>query len=143
MFMAILGEGRAVMTFMFALLISYFIGTLIYYFFPTIAPAALFHSPLFTFQEHDTYIKFYEIHHHLMPTTTQGGMIAFPSFHVIWASLLIYVTRPRWWLFLPLLAWNAILISSTMLLGWHYLADALCGIVLAAGSIWVSEKIYS
>lgn len=139
---AALKHERSMMVFLVALLLSYLIGTLIFYFFPTTAPASIIHSPAFTFQEHDTYIKFYEIHHHLRITTDEGGLIAFPSFHVIWSTLLIYLTRRRWWLWIPLLIWNTCIIFSTVLLGWHYIADVFGGLAVASMAILAGEWVW-
>lgn len=142
MLVAILGHERRIVIFLIAMLLSYLIGTLIFYFFPTTAPASILDSPYFTFEQHDTYIKFYEMHHHLRLTTTNGGLIAFPSFHVIWGILMIYLARARWWLFIPALIWNIILISSTVFLGWHYVADVFGGFAVAAVTILVGQWVW-
>lgn len=140
--LALLLQHRSAKVFLIALLVSYPIGTLIFYFFPTTAPASIMHSAYFTFQEHDTYIKFYEMRHHLKLTTDEGGLIAFPSFHVIWGVLLIYLTRSKKWLFYPILFWNIIMIASTVALGWHYLIDVISGTIIAGLSILIAEYSY-
>lgn len=141
--MAVLLCERRVKVFLFAMLLTYPVGTMIFYFFPTTAPASVMHSVYFTFQEHDTFIKFYQMHHHLKVTTDMGGLIAFPSFHVIWAVLLIYLVRDKKWLFFPVLLWNLVLIGSTVCLGWHYLLDVIAGITIGSGCIYASERIYN
>ncbi len=128
--MTILGCKRAVMVFLLALMLTYPIGTMIYYFFPTTAPAQTLHSNLFLPESHATYIKFYEIRHYIKLTTTEGGLIAFPSFHVIWAILFTYMTFEKKWLFYPLIVLNCILVFSTLALGWHYLADIIASIIV-------------
>lgn len=142
MLVAILGHEKRIVIFLVAMLISYLIGTLIFYFFPTTAPASVLHSPYFTFEEHDTYIKFFEMHHHLKLTTTDGGLIAFPSFHIVWGVLMIYLSRARWWLFIPILLWNIVLMSSTVLLGWHYIADVFGGIAVASIGILAGQWVW-
>jgi len=142
MLLALLMQKRAVQVLLISLLISFFIGTTIYYFFPTIAPASMFHDPNFALQQHDTFIKFYEIHHGLPITTAQGGLIAFPSFHVVWAVMLAYSFRHKKYLFYPMALFNSLIILSTLMLGWHYLTDVIGGIILAGLSIFAAELIH-
>ena len=56
------------------------------------------------------------------------GLITFPSFHTVWALLLV-AACPR-----PLKAasvlLNAAVIVATLTTGWHYLSDVLAGIVV-------------
>lgn len=114
-----------------AMLLTFLIGALCYYFFPTTAPVSVFHSTYFSNFEQATYLKFYQIHHYLAPTTDQGGMVAFPSFHVVWAVLLTHLVWKQRWLFYPVLLLNSLVILSTVLLGWHYFMDVVGGILLA------------
>ena len=140
--LALLLEKRAIKVYLLAMLLASIVGFSIYYFFPTTAPASVFFDKNFTPFQHDTFIKFFEIHHHLPITTTQGGLIAFPSFHVIWAALLAYSLKNRKHLFYPVLVFNAIVIVSTVFLGWHYLTDVIGGLTLAGLSVWAAEVIY-
>lgn len=137
--LALMMQKRAIRVLFISLLISFVIGTTIYYFLPTMAPASMFYDPHFALQQHDTFIKFYEIHHYLTVTTSEGGLIAFPSFHVVWAVLLAYAFRHKKYLFGPMIVFNAIIILSTIMLGWHYLTDVISGVALAAISIGAAE----
>lgn len=141
--LTLLQQHRALNVFLMAMLMAFLLGTTIYYFFPTIAPAGILQSPYFTEEQLATSLKFFQLHHHLPITTVEGGLIAFPSFHVAWAVLLAYLCRPKAWLFYPMLLLNTLVIAATFMLGWHYLVDALAGIVLAIGAIIVAEKIYA
>ncbi len=124
-----------------AMLISFLIGTAIYYFFPTSAPVSVIDSPYFLSSEHATALKFYQIHHYVPVTTGDGGLIAFPSFHVVWAILLCYAVRGKHWLFYPLVLINLLVIASTLLLGWHYLVDVIAGAILAMVAITLARHI--
>ncbi|VEG89961.1 phosphatase PAP2 family protein [Legionella spiritensis] len=115
----------------FLVLFSAVIGFSFYYFFPTIAPASMVESPLFFDAQHATGIKFMEIHNHQPPSTIEGGMIALPSFHAIWAWFCLYLCRKLKVLFLLLLPVNLLLIASCVLLGWHYPVDIAAAVVLA------------
>lgn len=121
------------------MLISAIIGFTLYYFFPTTAPASVISSPFFTTAQHATGIKFAEIHHYITPSTLQGGMIALPSFHVIWAWFCLYLVRGVplfFWLLLPV---NTVLVISCVFLGWHYPIDVAASIII----IYVSHKLYN
>lgn len=140
--LAIWLDKKAFEIFLLSLIFSYFIGTTIYYFFPTAGLTAVFQSPHFLPGEHLTFKKFYDLHHHIKFTFTGGGMIAFPSFHVAWAILLTYACRYKKWIFYPLILLNIFVISSTVMLGWHYLTDVFGGIFLAAIATVLATKLY-
>lgn len=140
--LGLLMDKEAVNMYFLTFLISYLIGPTIYYFFPTAGPTIIFYSPHFLISQHATSLKFYEVHHHLPVTTYDGGMIAFPSFHVFWAVLLTYACKNKKWLFYPLIPVNIVGIAATVLLGWHYLTDVFGGILLAYISIHLARYIY-
>jgi len=120
------------------MLISAIIGFVFYYFFPTTAPASNIISPYFSTEQLDTGLKFRQIHAYISPTTVDGGMIAMPSFHVIWAWLCLYLSRawrPLLILFIPL---NILLALSCVLLGWHYPIDLLGSLI----TIVITHTIY-
>ncbi len=114
----------------FLLLFSTIIGFVFYYFFPTTAPASILDNPYFASAQHATGLKFSQIHQHIQPTTLDGGLVALPSFHVIWAWFSLYLIRSwpiPWMLLLPI---NLLLVLSCVLLGWHYPMDILGGLVV-------------
>jgi membrane-associated phospholipid phosphatase len=133
---------KAVGVFFIAELITVFIGFALYYFFPTMAPSGIFHSPYFSPAQHDTSLRFYEMHHFLKITSTAGGLIAFPSFHVIWAILLTYAVRAQKIIFYPLCCYNFVLIMATVFLGWHYAMDVVGGIMVAMIAIGLANWVY-
>lgn len=114
----------------FMLLTTTLIGFSIYYFFPTIAPASAIGGDLFSPYQLATGVKFNQIHHHIPPTTLEGGLIAFPSFHTIWALLCVYILKEWTIPCLLLFVVNALLIASCVLLGWHYVSDILAGFII-------------
>ena len=114
----------------FLLLFSTILGFTFYYFFPTTAPASLLESPYFMTSQQATGLKFLQIHQHIPPTTLDGGLIALPSFHVIWAWLCLYSLRIWPILFFILLPINLLLVASCVLLGWHYPMDILGGLIV-------------
>ncbi len=140
--LALVNARKALGVFFIAQLCSLYVGCFIYYFFPTMAPSGIIHSPYFSSTQHDTSLKFYEIHHYLKVTTANGGLIAFPSFHVVWAILIANACRAKKIIFYPLACYNILLIISTVFLGWHYFTDVIGGIVLAMSAIYFAEWVY-
>lgn len=114
----------------FLLLISATIGFVFYYFFPTTAPASVIDSPHFSLSQKSTGIKFNEIHNYINPTTIDGGMIALPSFHVIWAWFSVYILK-EWKIAFTIMAiFNLVLVAACVLLGWHYTTDVIGSIIV-------------
>ena len=124
------GQFKRVHEYYFLLLLTALIGYSFYYFFPTIAPASMMKSPYFSEAQHATGLKFYQIHHYIPPTTIEGGMIAFPSFHAIWAWLCVFLVRTWLWPFRILLAYNTGIVFSCVFLGWHYILDIIASVLV-------------
>jgi hypothetical protein len=114
----------------FFLLLTTLLGFAFYYFYPTTAPASNVDNALFSAAQKNTGIKFFQIHHYINPTSIDGGMIAFPSFHVIWAWYCCFIIRQWKYIFFTLLSINSLLVAACVLLGWHYLLDILGSIIL-------------
>jgi len=127
----------------FLLLVSCLLGFTFYYFFPTIAPASMIDSQYFHAEQLATGLKFKQIHHYIQPATLEGGMIAMPSFHAIWAWFCLYLLREWRIAFAVLLPVNLLLVASCVLLGWHYpldLAGSLIIILIAHSAFYVCRK---
>ena len=127
--------------FFISICVAFLVATTIYYFFPTMAPVSMFHDQHFLKEEYYTSTKFYEVHHYLRIRFHDPSLIAFPSMHVVWAILLAAIAYKRAWLFYPLAIVNTLVVLSTLLLGWHYLMDALAGILIAAASLYFAEYL--
>lgn len=112
------------------MLLTTLIGFVFYYFWPTVGPATAIGSSYFTSAQYATGIKFAEIHHRLSPSTIAGGLIAMPSFHMIWSLLCLYLSRCWPVLFFLLLPLNLLLLFSLVLLGWHYFIDLIGGFII-------------
>jgi len=101
------------------------IGFIFYYFFPTTGPASNLSASYFSTDQLATGLKFWQIHHHQQPTTQVGGLIALPSFHVIWAWLNVYLIRfkPLYCTLFAII--NFFMTCSCVFLGWHYFLDII------------------
>jgi membrane-associated phospholipid phosphatase len=132
-------DKRRLRVLLYGTVYSSFFGSLFYYFFPSSGPAGVFDSPHFMAVQRLTHLKYEQVHNFQPVTTLLGGLIAFPSFHVAWSGLATYAALPYRRLFLFACALNAVVVASTVLLGWHYLVDVPAGIALAAGALWAGE----
>ncbi|KTD15594.1 hypothetical protein Lgra_0260 [Legionella gratiana] len=124
----------------FYLLCTTLIGFSFYYFFPTTAPASILNSTLFSISQIATGLKFEQIHHYIIPTTNDGGLIALPSFHAIWAILCVNLVRDWKIIWVALSIINLFLIASCVLLGWHYLTDILGSFIVLLISYYFFNK---
>ncbi|MBS0350628.1 MAG: phosphatase PAP2 family protein [Proteobacteria bacterium] len=128
--LAALNKSKEVNRYFTAAAICLIICNLIYYFFPTIAPAGVMHSPYFIKAEYDLVARFYEVHQSLPITHWGSGMVSFPSGHVMYALLVLYTVRKIKVVFYPLLVINCFLILATMAIGAHYLVDVIASFII-------------
>lgn len=126
--------------FCYLLLATCLFGFTFYYFFPTTAPASIWPTGAFTLSQQATQLKFWQIHHHIPPTTQEGGMISMPSFHIIWAWLCTYMVRFNAPLFYTLIVYNSILTVACVLLGWHYPLDIIGSVITIVLAHWLYKK---
>lgn len=120
------------------LLLTTLIGFSFYYFFPTMGPSSFIQSPYFIKEQYATGLKFRELHQHLHPSTLDGGLIAMPSFHAIWAWLCLHLIRCWPIVYAVLLPINILLVISCVLLGWHYCIDLVGSLIV----IVAAHRIY-
>jgi hypothetical protein len=124
--------------FYFLILTTWLIGSFIYYFFPTTGPASVIDSPYFVEAQRTTGLKFWQLHHYIQPISAEGGLIAMPSFHVIWGWLCVYLLRPWPIAFYLILLVNSVMVASCVLLGWHYFLD----VIVSTMTLLVAHAIY-
>ena len=109
--LALLNRPKEISWYFTAGAMCYVFWMFIYYFFPTIAPAGVMHNPYFTLPQYDLVRRFYEVHLSLpISSYGGGGMIAFPSGHVMFSLLVLIALRKVKVIFYPLLAINSLLI---------------------------------
>jgi len=123
-------ETTALNKFYIFLLLTLLIGFTIYYFLPTTAPASILNSPFFSEYQKATGLKFNQIHNYISPTTIEGGLIALPSFHVIWACICLQLARNWLIIYVILLPINISIIFACVILGWHYPSDVLASTIV-------------
>ena len=135
-------DRRRMRVYLYAFTYAFLAGGLFYYFFPSSGPASVYQCPGFAPVQLLTSAKFYWVHHRLPVTTMWGGMIAFPSFHVMWAVITTYAALPYRKLFWGIAALNVLVVLSTLLLGWHYLVDVPAGILLGVLALYAGEAAH-
>lgn len=74
-------------------------------------------------------------------TETLSGIVTFPSYHATAAALLTYFMRRIPILFPAACLFNAAMIAATPVIGGHYLIDVIAGLVVAAATIYVIERV--
>lgn len=131
-----LGKFNLLRDYYLLLLITTLVGFTFYYFYPTTAPASVINSPFFSPYQRATGLKFQQLHQHINPYTIEGGLIALPSFHAIWALLCVYLVKQWRTIFFILLVINLALIASCVLLGWHYPSDVIAAAILVSLSYY-------
>jgi PAP2 superfamily len=106
-----------------ASLVAYLLGVGIYYFFPTVGALSV---PM----------------GHLLDPAVNGGIIAFPSFHVLWSVIIVYTMRHTPTLFFaPILTLNLMSVAATLCLGGEYAIDVLCGIFVGAVATYTASQL--
>ncbi len=123
LFLALCLKRNYLYEYFILMLLTALIGFGFYYFYPSSGPGSIYKPDYFVPCQLATGLKFFQIHHHIQPSTAEGGMIALPSYHVIWAWLSVYsirFIRPLYYMLLP---YNALIVLACISLGWHYLID--------------------
>jgi membrane-associated phospholipid phosphatase len=137
--LALLLEYKQLEIFFITCLLSALIGFTFYYFFPTSDPAAVIKDNHFLTMQWDVVHRFIAMHQHQPIYSSVGGLVGFPSFHVIWATAFIYAFKTRKYLFYLALVYNVLIILSTLFLGWHFLMDDFGGLFIVLLSIVIAE----
>ena len=140
--------GRDPTRFLRTVILSYFAAVLVFAAYPAVGPCI--HQP----GSFDPAFRSTATHHLMQRLTAEftaaaagapgSGLayfIAIPSLHAALATICQRFLAPApliFWTFAPI---NAAVLLSTVLLGYHYLVDVPCGVVLALGAIWVVERL--
>lgn len=119
-------------------LISCFI---IYYFFPTTSPAAIYPATYFSSSQINILHYFQAEHAHQPIPFKMSSIIGFPSLHAVWTILPFYFLYQYRWLKYPSVILCIITLFAIISTGWHFLSDVIAGIMIAAMSIALGKYI--
>jgi hypothetical protein len=115
-------------------LVAMIIGTIscvTYLIWPSLPPAADFpHYHHFEASSYELIRRYYAIRHYQPYSIGNCGLVAFPSYHVAMALLMIWATRCLKWAWPFFILFNGLVIASTLFLGYHYLVDTLASGVI-------------
>jgi membrane-associated phospholipid phosphatase len=137
----LLREGKSIRIYLLTLILGYDCIQLIYYFFPTVAPAGFYHSAIFTAQQKSCLYKLTRLQRHLVIRSQAMCLVSFPSPHVFWALTFANLARKRLITAIPFILLNVLMILSTLFLGWHYLTDVLGAILLFILTTAIAHKM--
>jgi membrane-associated phospholipid phosphatase len=138
------------MTIMGSVFLCYFTGILIFLGYPAVGPCIVYpesfasaYRATITGTVMDKLAAEYRAAVEGATVNGFGYFIAVPSLHVaiaVLCQLLFVGRRALFWLFIPV---NVVLVSSTVLLGYHYLVDVPAGMVLGAAVyfFWVRPRL--
>lgn len=140
---SLLGKSEA-RRFLLANVIALVLGIVCFTFFPAIGPWYGEHFPATIAQQaiQDRLLAVRDSTTYSFSLLSDGvGIVAFPSFHTIWA---IFAASALWgfrYLRIPLVLFSTLIIVSTMTTGWHYFVDVVAGLIVAVLSLQVAERM--
>jgi len=140
----ILGRNRYITHFFSSLIISTFIGFILFYYYQAEGPWLHYgyepqlNQNLFN----KTYTDLRVSPFYVIDPSYGNGLVCFPSFHTILAIISAYALTS-----IPWIKWIAYfqslsIILGTLSTGTHYIIDVLVGIVIAFSSILISEIMF-
>ena len=134
---AVLGYATRVYTFTLACLIACLMGYGLYYFFPSSAPASILHSIYFPRTSLHLSQSFYLVHHY-QTASVFVGFISIPSFHTIWATIMVCMVWKHKSFYL-LFAFSILVVISTLTTGWHFLIDDMVALPIGLISFMLAR----
>jgi hypothetical protein len=136
---ALLGKRAAAEQFVVANAIAFLASFPLFAFLPSVGPWYGYHFPGSEIQK-STEATILALHSGVAKAAT-AGIITFPSFHVIWAVLSAWAL----WSIKPVrilaIAIAFLAVVSTVTTGWHYVADVIAGLMIAAASEVIAYQI--
>jgi hypothetical protein len=109
--------------------------------FLSISPEVLAATDLVFSPEYGAYLRsLVEVGPPMVSPEYMTGVVAFPSYHMIMACMVVWYTRGTFgfWLAAPL---NLLMIPATLSHGGHHLIDLLAGVVVFALCAWVAARV--
>jgi hypothetical protein len=136
---ALSGKKEAAEKFVLANTIAFLVSFPFFAFLPAVGPWYGFHFPANKSQLLDEAATI--ALHSGAPVAAMAGILCFPSFHVIWAALSAWAL----WSVKPMrvlaTAIAMLVVLSTVTTGWHYAADVIAGLIVAAASWLLAVSI--
>jgi membrane-associated phospholipid phosphatase len=123
----------------------YALGVVAFLVYPVVGPylyypqsfAQTYQSSMTYVFMHSSFLDFSAVRRLAPPLTGFGYFVGLPSLHAGLAllfQLTLWPSRTVFWLVLPI---NLLIVASTFLLGYHYVADTLAGLLMAPLIYWL------
>lgn len=150
--LVVLGRGaRLVLYYCVSMIVLFYVGRLLGVINPVMGPA-FFKPELFAYLDNSITQQAMQLVSSVMVQSPEmaieqggvllGGISAMPSLHVAMVTVTSYwLAVARRWTLAITVPWVLLVWSATVVLGWHYILDGAGGMVLGAGSIWVTNVL--
>jgi hypothetical protein len=135
--LAALSRGDALYRFLLVGIFTLILAVAIWWFIPSIGPSAFQSIP----EAHRlaTGLYYSPAYGEISPEIITG-VVAFPSYHMIMALMVVWYTRGTF-AFLPVALVNAAMIPATLSHGGHHLVDIFGGLAVFAVGVWIANRL--
>lgn len=147
--LAALSREAVLHRFLLVGILSLIIVVAIWYCYPSVGPSAFMTIPpeilaatgLYFDPDYGAYLlRLVEVGPRHVSPEVITGVVAFPSYHMIMACMVVWFTRGTP-VFLPALAVNAAMVPATLSHGGHHLIDLVAGVAVFALAVWLAGRI--
>lgn len=147
--LAALSREIALHRFLFVGILTLILAVAIWWLVPSVGPSAFQPIPeadrlatgLYYNPAYGAYLReLVEVGPRVITPEVVTGVVAFPSYHMIMALMVVWFTRGTF-AFLPALGLNIAMVPATLTHGGHHLIDLFAGLVVFAFAVWVAGRL--
>lgn len=147
--LAALARETALHRFLFVGILTLILAVSIWWLVPSVGPSAFLSIPesdrlatgLYFNPAYGAYLRnLVEIGPRVISPEIITGVVAFPSYHMIMALMVVWFTRGTF-AFLPALVTNIAMVPATLIHGGHHLVDLFAAVVVFAFAVWVANRL--
>lgn len=147
--LAALSREIALHRFLFVGILTLILAVAIWWLVPSVGPSAFQSIPeadrlatgLYYNPAYGAYLRdLVEVGPRVISPEVVTGVVAFPSYHMIMALMVVWFTRGTF-AFLPALGTNIAMVPATLTHGGHHLIDLIAGLIVFAFAVWVAGRL--
>ncbi len=147
--LAALARETTLHRFLFVGILTLILAVAIWWLVPSVGPSAFQSIPeadrlatgLYFNPSYGAYLRdLVEVGPRVISPEVVTGVVAFPSYHMIMALMVVWFTRGTL-AFLPALGTNMAIVPATLTHGGHHLVDLLAGLVVFSLATWVAGRL--
>ena len=147
--LATLARETALHRFLFVGILTLILAVAIWWLLPSVGPSAFQSIPesdrlatgLYFNPAYGAYLRdLVEVGPRVISPEVVTGVVAFPSYHMIMALMVVWFTRGTF-AFLPALGTNMAMVPATLTHGGHHLIDLFAGLVVFSFAVWVAGRL--